>query len=328
MKTLAWKLIAAIAVCLGVLLAFNLVLLWRLDSVPRLMIRELRNQPRVDVLFLGNSLMAGGLNLDTFRSNWPVRTKADNLYNAALSASTTVEQDLLARESFRRHGEIKYVVYGFFDDQLTYLPRARWTDLEGNMSMAYYVEPEIGASYYFPPEALLNRACFRAVGWIPMLREHSQLWKYVERWRRTCSELGMPAVKTNRFGRANDFQKLLVQNPAIFSNICDEVVAHATPFAPPVEEIFDLATKHGAKIYMVEMPVPSKHRRDYYETSGWRKYQNYLHEKFKARGIEYIEASDWVKDDQKFLDHLHLNEDGAKRFSQRLAAELAGQIKP
>jgi len=41
-----------------------------------------------------------------------------------------------------------------------------------------------------------------------------------------------------------------------------------------------------------------------------------------ASGAVYVNASDWVRDDQKFEDAMHLNEAGAKFFSVQLAKSI------
>jgi len=318
----------SIALCLGTLIAFNVYLVLRMDSVPRLMIRQLRQQPKVDMLFLGNSLMASGLDQQSFTSTWSQRGTPPALYNASLPGSSTVEQDLFAREAFRDHKAIKYVVYGFFNDQLTKIPHASWDGFEGNMAMSYYIEPDIAAKYYFPNESILEKWSFRLIGLIPMLRERSQLWKYVEQVRRTLSGMGMPAITTTRFGRASDFDKVGLIQPDVLDRIYDEAVEKAAPFAPPFEEICQLTATNGARLYVVEMPVPSKHRSLNYSSLSWLKYREFLQKQLSHDGIVYISANDWVTDDKCFLDAIHLNEMGAKVFSDHLAKKLIDLIKP
>jgi lysophospholipase L1-like esterase len=40
-------------------------------------------------------------------------------------------------------------------------------------------------------------------------------------------------------------------------------------------------------------------------------------------GVTYLDASDWVEDERQFADSMHLNMEGARVFSTRLAQTLA-----
>jgi hypothetical protein len=80
-----------------------------------------------------------------------------------------------------------------------------------------------------------------------------------------------------------------------------------------------LAQEHGARVILLEMPLPSRHRNTFYSTSAWGQLRSYLQSLAADDHVTYLSASDWVKDDQKFEDATHLNEDGAKMFSSMLS---------
>ena len=81
--------------------------------------------------------------------------------------------------------------------------------------MAYSMEPSVSASLYAPGSAW-EEWRFRLIGAVPALREHSQLWKYVELLRRDLQQIGMPKAKTNEFGRVADFQTVAETDLAQF----------------------------------------------------------------------------------------------------------------
>src|SRR5215468_8210789 len=104
-----------------------------------------------------------------------------------------------------------------------------------------------------------------------MLVHRSAIWAKVERLRRQLGEQGMPHEETYRFGRTQDFNLLEADNGAVFAQQVENA-AHL-PFTPAVEEILKQASQSGAKVVFVEMPMPLRHRRLFYDTDAWKKYQ-------------------------------------------------------
>ena len=76
-----------------------------------------------------------------------------------------------------------------------------------------------------------------------------------------------------------------------------------------------------ATFVIVEMPMPSAHITKYYNTAEWRAYEAHLLELSNAKGAMFINAGDWLKDEE-FADDLHVNEAGRVDFSSRLAEKL------
>lgn len=305
---------------MAVVAAFNVFLEIKMDSVPDTIVRRLKAAEKVDFLFLGNSVMAGGLKPDVFEKGWSQRGDKAEAFNAALGWSGPVEHYLLARQSYLRHPKIPYVVYGFLDFQLTNRPLFGWEDLEGNKAMSYGFEPVMAAEVY-DPGSFWTKARFLLIGAVPMLRQHSQLWKYVELARQSLEELGMPKVAHNQYGRVEDFRDLMVKQGKAD---CVEAVAESVPLTPGVDALLRLARERGSKLIVVEMPGTSEHRSRLYDTPEWRSYRAYLQRLLGAEGAYYITASDWIPDDKDFRDSLHMNENGAKAFSAKLA-EVIGE---
>jgi hypothetical protein len=308
------QLAAQVALALAVLAAANAAVAWLArNSVPRQVLRRGASSPPATDLFLGNSTMAAGLDESAFAAILPGRP-----LNLGMSGSP-VEHLLIYRQQGRHRGARVY--YGAFDTQLTDPPSGGWGDLIGNRAMAYYVEPEVSIRYYAPREpvrALLHRLAGR----FPALAERAALWVKVENLRRALGELGMPKKAVNRFGRAEDFA-LLEGDLSGFRARCAEAVARDAPLSGPVRELFALARDAGGGLYVVEMPMPSRHRRRYYATPEWPAYRAHVEALVARAGGVVVPASDWVGDDG-FIDALHLNAEGARAFSRRLARWVAG----
>src|SRR5947209_1929839 len=119
-----------------------------------------------------------------------------------------------------------------------------------------------------------------------MLSERSSVWGKVELLRRVIEEIGKPKQKTNRFGRAKDFAALEPKDIASFNERCEEALQK--DFTAPVEQIIELANQHGAKVVLIEMPLPSRHRETFYSLPVWPRMQNHLQTLAAKRQAIYI----------------------------------------
>lgn len=313
---------SCLALALGVILVFNILIALRVDSVPKLVMREMRATPRIDILLLGSSIVEYGFDKHAFASAWPAPNPVPPFFDAAMSASSPVEHYLLGRDAYLHHEHIHCLVYGFYDQNLTDPPDYSWTKLTGNKAMGYSPEFATLAASLYAPGSVWQKWRFNLIGLIPMLREHSQLWKYIELFRRQLKQIGMPAQKLDLMGRVPNFDVYPFPNIDQFSRDCEEAAQRAEPFIPPVENMIQLARKNNSQVFIVEMPMISDHRNRLYATQAWKDYRAYLQQHCAAEGATYVNASDWVPDDANFNDNLHLNPDGAKIFSAKMAEYL------
>jgi len=286
-------------------------LLEKLDHLP----------PQADCIFLGNSLVEAGCDVAAFQSGWPATNVAPTAINLALGATSPVEHFLILHRALEQPLRLKYLIYGFFDDQLNDTPRGQWSDLVGNRAFSYYF-PDQAAAFYTPGSSL-RKWELRVIGHVPMLADRSSLWGKVELLRRRLEDIGLPKRPTNRFGRVADFAALEPKDIASFDERCRAVAEGKAGFSEPVRELIALARQRGAAVILVEMPMPSSHRRRFYSLPAWGQMRAYLQALARQQQALYLSASDWVRDDANFEDATHLNEQGAKLFSQQLAAAVA-----
>jgi hypothetical protein len=278
--------------------------------------------PSTDCVFLGNSLVEAGCDITTFKNAWPKEESARTLMpaNLALGATTPVEHCLIFKGALHKPLPLKFLIYGFFDDQLNVRPQGNWSDLVGNRALSYYFPGEAASLY--APGSPLKKWKLTITGHIPMLAERSSLWGKVELLRRYCEEIGMPRQRVNRFGRVDDFAALESKDAASFIERCDSVVNENRGFSRAVRQIIELAQARGARVILVEMPMPSRHRKTFYSTAAWLRLRSHLQELASEDKAIYLPASDWVTDDLKFEDATHLNEEGARSFSAQLASAV------
>jgi hypothetical protein len=317
------RLFIPIAIALVILLAYNIViaraakktqrqhLLSAIDSLPS----------STDCLFLGNSLIEAGCDAKSFQSGWSRSEETPIAVNLGLGATTPVEHYLILKRAFEQPLHIKYVIYGFFDDQLNAAPAGVWEDLIGNRAFSYYF-PKDAAAFY-APNSKLNEWRLEMTEHVPMLAERSSLWDKVELFRRQLDQIGMPKQKVNRFGRVGDFNALESKDVPSFVQRCDTILQGKKGFSAPVQAMIDLAHKHGAEFFLVEMPMSPRHLETFYSLPVWNEMRAHLQSLARAQRVSYVTASDWVTDGTNFEDTVHLNENGARSFSARLGTTLS-----
>ena len=284
-------------------------------SVTRQTVRRLDAAGPVTDLFLGNSLVAAGIDVGVWRRTRP---EAVGL-NAGLGASSPVEHNLLLRRGLATRP--RRVVYGYFDRQLTAPVANGFGELVGNRALVYQVDAATAAGYLADDPATALR--LRLTGLAPVLVDRLAIWSKVEKLRRRLGGIGMPPARTNRFGRAEDFALLEPVDADAFAAACDADVAADLPLPACVEDMIRLADRSGAEFVAVEMPMTARHRQAFYDTASWRRYRAWLAARIGRAGGHCIDASDWVADDL-FADHLHLAPQGAAEFTRRLGRVLPG----
>jgi hypothetical protein len=319
----AKRLFISVGVALAILVGYNVLIAWRAHTSQRQRMRaKLEQLPAAaDCVFLGNSLVEAGCDADAFASAWPRRDHAFLPINLALGATSPVEHYLILQRALRSPMHPRYLVYGFFDDQLNATVHGDWSDLVGNRALSYYF-PDQAADFY-APGSWWKRLELGFTARVPMLAERSSLWTEVELLRRRFEDVGMPRQKTNRFGRVADFGALEAKDIASFNARCAAVVDGNVGFSRPIREIVQLARARGMQVIFVEMPMPSRHRQVFYSSPVWSRMRSYLQNLAAREGVTYVSAADWVNDDRNFEDATHLNEQGAKLFSGQLAAAIS-----
>ena len=321
------RLFLAAAILLFLLLALN-ILIHRTarTSLRHQMLTRLESIPAdTDCIFLGNSLVEAGCDVPAFLEAWPDSTGAPKAVNLALGATSPVEHYLILKKAFEKPLKVKYLIYGFFDDQLNAAADGNWSDLVGNRAFSYYF-PRDAAELYAPGSAM-KRWQLELTARIPMLSERSSLWGKVEKLRRKFEDVGVPPQKSNRFGRVADFAALEAVDVPSFNRRCSAVVTNRQGFSPALQRIINLAHEHGVQVILLEMPMPSRHRTVFYSSPAWTHLQTYLQSLAAQQKAVYLAANDWVTDDANFEDVTHLNEQGAKVFSAQLAQTIA-RLRP
>ena len=150
------------------------------------------------------------------------------------------------------------------------------------------------------------------------------IWAKVEILRRTMGQEGLPAQRSNQFGRAADFTLLEAKDDQEFRQKCEDALSQ--PLSPAVSELLRVASNAGLSIAVVEMPMRQAHRRTFYDTAWWQEYVAHVRKLLAAYPATFIDASHWILADAQFDDALHLGQSGAEEFSRRLGSELRTEM--
>src|SRR4051812_15290915 len=94
--------------------------------------------PTVNCIFLGNSLIQAGCDPAAFQAAWPDTSLPPTPVNLGLGATTPVEHYLILKHALEHSPNVKYLIYGFFDDQLNSPVHGDYSDLIGNRAFSYY----------------------------------------------------------------------------------------------------------------------------------------------------------------------------------------------
>jgi hypothetical protein len=309
-------------VCAAVLACANTVVgTLTQHSVSRRILGDARSAGAAETIALGNSLVRSGFNADEFAMALRSQGAHSAASNMAMGASTPPEHLLLLRAALRADDRAQFLLYGFYDFQLTDAVSFKFSDMIGNHDLLYYDEPEFARHYY--SMSRYDAAGFEIARHFPLLAERGAIWAQVERLRRAISRQGMPRQATNQFGRVADFTLLEAKSQDEFVKHCQR--ASQNPLNAAVLEIIREAQERHLRVVFVVMPLPPRHVQTFYDAPAWQEYQGHLRELLAKQNIAVVDASRWFADANKFGDALHLNEEGAREFSQRLGA-LCGNV--
>ena len=315
------RLILQLVVWALALVAINLVVARASrNAIPRALARKIDGLTGLTDLFVGNSLTQLGMDVAAYEAAHPGR----RALNIGVPSQPPEHAILFGRAARLRP---RRVYYGFSVLQLTSTVQwGTWHEFIGPRSLVYYLDREQAIRYLAPADSFLAWQ-IRILGRVPAFVERGTLWLKVEKLRRRLGAIGLPPEKSARSGRSRDFEASGFEDDASFRRECREAVARGDGLLPPVADILSLSREIGAEVAVVEMPMPSDRRRRLFDNPDWAAYRLRVADLVRRAGGTYIDASDWIGDDA-FEDPVHMDPEGARAFTRRLAATgfAAGEI--
>lgn len=280
------------------------------NNPARILTARLQKASNNDYLFLGNSLIAAGIDTDVCTKQ---RLKC---MNAGIGSTQSSEHAAIAQESIAS-GVRGKLIYGFMDLNLSESPELGW---KGNRAIAFQLKHvNIPESYNLKG---LSRYEFILRQNVPLLTYQDSLWAKVERVRRVLSDKSLKRKSvTNTFGRADDFSALEDGSAERFAARVRKAMAQTSLLCPEVIQLMTAAAKDGREVVFVVMPMPAKHRNAYYRTSEWQAYLDRLATELDALGARLVNMDEMALDSD-FSDAVHLSPSGATAFTEFLLPEL------
>ena len=291
-------------------LAFNLGAALLLRGVARQVISRVDNGTGITQLAIGNSLIACGYNSIVYDDR---RGEGARSLNAAISGSSPVEHLLMLRQGITHQPQLRSVIYGFFDFQLTSNPPVEVSQLFGSNAMGLFAEPKVAVRYY--NMSWSERLKFSILKHVPVYVDRGNFWWFVEILRRKLYAIGLPH-KANDGPDAGFSVNIPSMTDSEFDAEARNEVAYA--LSPPVLEMLREARADGVSFVVIEMPVRRDHLRRYDHLS-WTRYAARVRQLVETQGGLFIDGSRWTNDPEYFSDEIHLNETGGRRFSSDLA---------
>ena len=279
-------------------------------TVASQLLHKCRTQSNYTDLFIGNSLIAAGIDEKTFNE----RSGANRIaFNAGCGSTSPLEHALILQEA--KGPAQGTIFYGFFDTQLTDTPTTDWRSLIGNRTFVFKTDFN-DLITLADIKNYLDVFLLKLLSNAPLVYERLAIWSKVEKTRRIIGGIGTTPSKDNRFGRKEDFQLLEPSNTSSFDTALEKIVSTQTSLSNPIQKI--ISHKNKTRIVFIAMPMTRNHRQNFNSSDSWKSYFNYVQGLLKSNDVEVVDALDWIED-SLFEDHLHLSEAGAIEFSKRLA---------
>ena len=288
----------AIVVAAGLMILNVGITIIERNNPTRILAARLQKASNNDYLFLGNSLIAEGI--DTVVCSKQRLT----CMNAGIGSTQSSEHAAIAQEAIAS-GVRGKLIYGFMDLTLSESPEPGW---KGNRSIAFHLKNvNIPESYGLNG---VSRYDFILRQNVPLLTYQDSLWAKVER-----------QSATNTLGRASDYSALVDGSSERFAARVRNAMAKTWLLCPEVMRLLNAAAKDGREVVFVVMPMPAKHRNAYYRTPDWQAYLDRLATELDALGARLVNMDEMALDSD-FADEVHLSPAGATAFTEFLLPEL------
>ena len=290
-------------------------------SPARRQVSVVQQSSGANCIVAGNSLLYSGFDPEVYAQAAESMGVSVRSVNAAIGATYPVEHLLLLRLALRTNPHPSVVIYGFFDFQLTDPPVVQSDELMGNRNVGMFLEPDVAERYYVMDVATALK--FKLLHDLPMYVERGNPYGRIELLRRRLRRIGLGA-SIGDASQNHDFAALESANPEVFVQHSREAIDQNEPLNAPIREIIRESLGSGARVVFVEMPLPPTHVQEFYDLPAWHTYEAYVRGQVTAQGAEWIDASRWLPDASDFADRLHMNENGAEEFSEKLAQAIYG----
>jgi hypothetical protein len=283
------------------------------------------------IVTAGDSRMVAGVDLEVLERTLRKAGRNECTANIAIGALPIHGISVALREYLRRGGKPEVLVLGLSEDMLIPLKDAPDPSrFVGNDAISIAWSDAADVRRLYPGFPFANVREFDD-GLRFLLARQSALGSYdslISYKVQTLQErlLGRAKATNNVFGADSDMDALAEQMQsraqrqlANTLTLPDEI-----RLDPDFSEIERRVREVGARLVVVELPMPERYRTRVTESDAGRRYLAWFSKRLADRGERFVDLTHptWLEP-SVFRDFLHLNSEGARLFSADLGRALA-----
>jgi hypothetical protein len=312
------RFILTVGIALSLFAVLNLLIAYGTRNSPeKRKVIDIRSAGPRDCIAFGNSLIEVAFLPDVFGRATAAIGRELTSINAALWATYPVEHLLMLREALRINPHPRFIVYGFFDFQLTTDVKTKADDLFGNRSVGLFLESRIARRLYkMPIDSQIELGLLHQ---LPLFADRGSFYFRVGELRESLSGLGKSGSAP---GDPTRFAQLEANSIESFNRDCVQQVSEKWPLTEPVLEMIRAAKEHGAQLVVVDMPLSPEHIQRFYRGAGWPVYREYVRNLLQEQQADFLDASEWLPEQSSYIDEVHLSRKGSEEFTRELAGKL------
>lgn len=283
------------------------------------------------IVTAGDSRMVAGIDLDVLERTLKSAGRNDCAATIAIGALPIHGISVALREYLRRGGKPEVLVLGLSEDML--IPLQEPPDpsrFAGNEAISLGWSDASDVRRLYPGFPFLNLREFDD-GFRFLLARQTALGSYgslISYKVQTLQErlLGRAQAPSNVFGANSDMDALAERMQSRAQRLLAKTLESPAEarLDPDFLDIERRVHDAGARLVVVELPMPQRYRTRVTESEAGRRYLAWFAERVVSHGERFIDLTHpaWLAPDV-FNDFLHLNAAGARLFSADLGRALA-----
>jgi hypothetical protein len=282
------------------------------------------------VVAAGDSRMVAGVSEPALRAALAAEGKHWCVASIAVGALPIHGIRTVFREYLRRGGEPRFLVLGVSEDTLLKSPvPPDPASFVGNEAIAL-TWSEAGDVFELYPDFPVGSVRAFDQGFRFLAARTTALGSYASLvWQKVHAlqnRVTGPAQRSNSFGALADMEALGRRMEANARERLTDTMRQpaASRLDPAFLDLEERARACRARLVLVALPMPEAYRQAVTESEPGGRYRSWLGERLPAQGAAFVDLTHpgWLRP-ESFADFIHLNADGAARFSTDLARVVA-----
>jgi hypothetical protein len=297
--------------------------------IPESRLGQALRSPAGCVVVAGDSRMVAGYDKASLTSALRARGRDDCVATIAVGALPVSGLAVAVREYLERGGKPGVLVLGATEDTLLRRPSSDPSEFVGNESVLLSWSRWDDVGRHYPDFPFGNPRAFDQ-GFRFLVLRSSGLGRYVSlAWQKVQ---GFQDRMTGQAGESNVFGALsdMEARGRAMKQTAHQGLARALErpederLDPWFYAIEEMVNARGARLVVVELPMPAYYSQAITHSAEGRRYRAWLATHLEQRGNAFADLTSLSGlGPEHFADFLHLNAAGARRFSSELGQQLS-----